>query len=90
MNNKDFHTELARMTGLTDSDTDRLLDGLIHVMKQHLAKGDSVQLNGFGFLEVKTKEQRILVHPKTKKRILTPPKMVVTFRPSKTLKEKCK
>ena len=39
-------------------------------------------------LEVKKREERISVHPATQVRTLIPPKLVVNFKQSNTLKDK--
>lgn len=90
MNNKELHAELARRTGFSQKEAVRIVGCLTEVIKAHLADSESVQFGRLGALEVKHKEQRVMVHPKTKKRLLVPPKMVVGFRPSKSMKDRCK
>ena len=63
---------------------------LIGVMEKIWQKGDSVSLSGFGVLEVKKKNERISVNPTTGIRMLVPPKLVLTYKPSSLLKEKLK
>ena len=43
-----------------------------------------------GSFEVKKKAERISINPSTKQRMLVPPKLVLTYRPSNTLKDKFK
>ena len=52
--------------------------------------GNSVSLQGFGMFEVRKKEQRLSVNPKTKQKMMVPPKLVLSFKSSNTYKEKLK
>ena len=47
-------------------------------------------ISGFGVLEVKMRNERLSVNPKTGQRFLVPPKIVPSFKPSNKLKDKFK
>ena len=49
---------------------------------------DSIAIPGFGVFESKKRLERINVHPATGKRMLLPPKIVMSFKPSALLKQK--
>ena len=85
MNNKEFTSELADRLGYTIKDTSVLSD-----MTQELEDGNAIAIQGFGSFEVKKKAERISINPSTKQRMLVPPKLVLTYRPSNTLKDKFK
>ena len=89
MNNKEFISELARKLGYTNKDTAQLLSSAIGVMTQELQEGKTIAIQGFGTFEVKKKE-RISVNPTTQQRMLIPPKLVLSYKPSTNLKEKFK
>ena len=57
---------------------------------QELQDGNTISLQGFGTFEVKKKLERISVNPVTQQRMLIPPKLVLAYKPSVTLKEKFK
>ena len=57
-------------------------------MKGIWQEGDSLSLSGFGVLEVKKKNERMSVNPATGIRMLVPPKLAVSFKPSPLLKER--
>jgi DNA-binding protein HU-beta len=59
-------------------------------MTQELQDGNSLLITDFGTFDVKKKMERISVNPTTKQRLLIPPKLVLSFRPSASLKEKIK
>ena len=90
MNNKDFISELSRRLGYTIKDTYELASSLLSGMTQELQEGNVVTIQGFGTFEVKKKAERITVNPTTKQRMLVPPKLVLTYRPSAQLKDKFK
>ena len=90
MNNKDFTSELSRRLGYTIKDTSELMSSLLSDMTQELQEGNVVTIQGFGTFEVKKKAERITVNPKSKQRMLVPPKLVLAYRPSGQLKEKFK
>ena len=90
MNNKEFISELARKLGYTNKETTQLLSSAIGVMTQELQEGKLIAIQGFGSFEVKKKMERISVNPSTQQRMLIPPKLVLNYKPSITLKEKFK
>jgi DNA-binding protein HU-beta/integration host factor subunit alpha len=49
-----------------------------------------VLIPAFGTFEVKKKLERIMVNPSTGQRMLVPPKLVLTFKPNGTWKERIK
>ena len=59
-------------------------------MSQELQDGNSVSIQGFGTFDVKKKMERISVNPVTHQRMLIPPKLVLSYKPSVSLKEKFK
>ncbi|MCD8183733.1 MAG: HU family DNA-binding protein [Bacteroides sp.] len=90
MNNKEFTSELSRRLGYTIKDASELVASLLSDMAQQLEKGNAISVQGFGTFEVKKKAERISVNPTTKQRMLVPPKLVLTYKPSTSLKDKFK
>lgn len=90
MNNKQFLTELSDRCQMSAEQAALQARNLIAVMENLWQDGDSVSLSGFGVLEVKKKNERISVNPTTGVRMLVPPKLVLTYKPSSLLKEKLK
>ena len=90
MNNKEFISELARKLGYTNKDTTQLVSSAIGVMTQELQEGKTIAIQGFGTFEVKKKLERISVNPTTQQRMLIPPKLVLSYKPSTNLKGKFK
>ena len=90
MNNKQFLTELSGKCQRSAEQAAQQIQTLIGVMENLWQNGDSVSLSGFGVLEVKKKNERVSVNPTTGVRMLVPPKLVLTYKPSSILKEKLK
>ena len=90
MNNKDFISELSSRLGRSSKDTADLVASLLAGMTYHLEDGNAVYIQSFGTFEVKKKIERISVNPVTKQRLLVPPKLVLSYKPSASLKDKFK
>ena len=90
MNNKEFTSELSERLGYTIKDTSELMNSLLSSMTQELEEGNVIAIQGFGSFEVKKKAERISINPASKQRMLVPPKLVLSYRPSNTLKDKFK
>ena len=90
MNNKEFTSELAERLGYTIKDTSELMNSLLSSMTQELEEGNVIAIQGFGSFEVKKKAERISINPASKQRMLVPPKLGLSYRPSNTLKDKFK
>ena len=90
MNNKEFINELSSRLGYSIQSTSKLVDTCVQIISGELCDGNMVSVQGFGNLEVKKKMERVMVSPITKKRMLVPPKLTVSFKPSLTLKDRLK
>ncbi len=90
MNNKEFITDLATRLDEKAKETQRLASIFSTVFAESLEEGDSLSLQGFGTFEVKKKLERIVTNPTNKQRMLVPPKLALSFKPSNILKDKIK
>lgn len=90
MNNKEFLAELSRRTGCKAADAQKKIYQLVDAMNVHFQEGDAVVVPNFGTFEVKKKLERIIVNPASGQRMLVPPKLVLSFKPSAAWKYKMK
>ncbi len=90
MNNKEFIADLATKLDEKAKETQRLASIFSTVFAESLEEGDSLSLQGFGTFEVKKKLERIVTNPTNKQRMLVPPKLALSFKPSNILKDKIK
>jgi DNA-binding protein HU-beta/integration host factor subunit alpha len=90
MNNKEFITELAKRTGYSADDTQKMVRTIIDAMSSEFENGEAVTVPGFGAFEIKKKLERVVINPGTQQKMLVPPKLVLNFRPVSGIKEKLK
>lgn len=90
MDNKQLQEILAKRMGRNNTDIAKLLEALVTTIKERCGELDSIAIPGFGTFEAKKKLERIVVNPGTGKRMLVPPKITLTFKPSALLKSKIK
>ena len=87
MNKTELVAAVAESAGLTKKDAERVVNASIDAITAALAKGEKVQISGFGTFESKTREARIGRNPHTKEAVEIPATRVPTFKPSKALKD---
>ncbi len=90
MDNKKLVETVAANLGRTTEDVGKLLDALSGVLKTRCGEMDSVVVPSFGTFEPKKRNEHVMVHPTTGRRMLVPPKVVLTFKISHVLKSKLK
>lgn len=90
MDNKQLNDTISKHMGRSSADVAKLLDALVATIKERCGELDSIAIPGFGTFEAKKKLERIVVNPGTGKRMLVPPKITLSFKPSALLKSKIK
>lgn len=90
MDNKQLQETLTKRMGRDNADISKLLEALVTTIKDRCGELDSIAIPGFGTFEAKKKLERIVVNPGTGKRMLVPPKITLSFKPSALLKSKIK
>lgn len=87
MNKLELTELVATNLNVTKVDAGKAVDAVLYSIEKALKKGDKVVLTGFGTFEVKTREARKGVHPKTGAVIDIPASKSVHFKEGKLLKE---
>ena len=87
MNKTDLISLTAENTGLTKKDTERVVNAMLDAITAAMARGEKVQLSGFGTFDIKDREKRIGSNPHTKESIEIPATRVPVFKPSKALRD---
>ncbi len=87
MNKAELISVVADKTALPKKDTEAVINAAIDVVIAALAKGEKVQLVGFGAFEVKERAARIGRNPKTRESIEIPASKAPVFKAGKALKE---
>ena len=88
MNKSDLIAAVAQAAGVQKKDAERVVNASLDIMTAAMAKGEKIQLSGFGTFEVKTRKDRMGRNPVTREAVKIPAKNAVTFKPSGNLKEK--
>ena len=78
----------AEHAGISKKDAERLINAAIDAASTALAKGEKVQLTGFGTFEVKQREAKIGRDPRTKESIQIPATKSPVFKPSTGLRDR--
>ena len=90
MDNKKLVETVASNMGRSPQDISKLIEAFAGVLRTRCGEMDSVIVPGFGAFEPKKRNERVIQHPQTGKRMLVPPKVVLGFKVSNVLKEKLK
>ena len=87
MNKTELIAAVAEKTGMTKKDAERAVSATLESISASLAKGERVQLSGFGIFEVKERGARVGRNPHTKETIQIPASRTPAFKASKALKD---
>ncbi len=87
MNKSELIAAIATKTGETKKDAEATLNAFVNVVSETLAKGDKVQLVGFGSFEVRKRAARKGRNPQTKEEIKIPASKAPVYKAGKALKD---
>jgi integration host factor subunit alpha len=74
--------------GLSRNESADLLESVLGLISESLARGENVKISSFGSFSVRQKGQRIGRNPKTGEEVPILPRKVLVFRPSQVLKSR--
>ncbi|MGI5846192.1 MAG: integration host factor subunit alpha [Alphaproteobacteria bacterium] len=86
----DFADNLSKATGLTMSQSYKLVDLVFSEIAESLIRGEEVKVEGLGSFKILEKSARIGRNPKTGVPAVITARRVVSFKPSAELKSKVK
>ena len=87
MNKRELIAAIADSAELTKKDSEAALNAFVKTVEEELAKGESVQLIGFGTFDVTQREARTGVNPRTGKKIKIKASKAPRFRAGASLKK---
>ncbi len=90
MNKSELIQAVVEKTGLTKKDSASAVDAMFDGISDILAKGDKVQLIGFGTFEVRSRQAREGRNPATGETMKIEASKVPAFKAGKALKDKVK
>ncbi len=88
MNKGELVAALAAKTELSKKDSEAALNALIDVIGETIAKGEKVQLIGFGTFESKSRPARVARNPRTGAEVKIAASKAPAFKAGKALKDK--
>ena len=87
MNKTDLISSVAEKSELTKKDAEKAVSALFASVEEALARGEKVQLVGFGTFEVRDRKARTGRNPQTGEEIQIPAAKVPAFKAGKSLKD---
>ncbi|GHN16002.1 HU family DNA-binding protein [Lactobacillus delbrueckii] len=90
MNKTELVSVVSEKTEFSKKESARIVDALFASIEEALAKGEKVQLIGFGTFEVRERAARKGRNPQTGAEIEIPASKVPAFKPGKALKDAVK
>lgn len=87
---KDLVDGVAKAAGLTKKQAAEAIDGVFEAITKSLKGGDAVLLTGFGKFDVRHRDSRPGINPKTLEKIQLPARTVPVFKAGKALKSAVK
>ncbi|MGH9452251.1 MAG: HU family DNA-binding protein [Terriglobia bacterium] len=81
----DIVIEVVERTGITKTRAEIAVETVFDSMKRALAKGDRIELRGFGVFNVRPRKTGIGRNPRTGEEVSIPPGKAVRFKPGKDL-----
>ena len=90
MTKKEIVTNIADRTDIKQIEVKKIVQMVLDMVVDSLAKGETVELRNFGIFKVKSRKARLGRNPKTGEGVEIPEKKVVAFKAGLTMKEKVK
>ena len=87
MNKAELTAAIVKKTQFTKKDAEKALSAVTDVIAEALAKGDKVQIVGFGSFEVRNRPARVARNPRTGEQIKIAASKAPVFKAGKGLKD---
>lgn len=88
MDNKSFIEELSRRADISRETVGMMIEALSSSIGKIASDRDSLIVPNFGSFETRLRAERVAVHPASGKRLLVPPRIVLSFKCSPALKQR--
>jgi len=87
MTKSDLISAVAEKTGFTKKDSEAAITATIDAITENLAKGEKIQIVGFGTFEVRQRAAREGINPQNGEKISIKATKAPAFKPGRSLKE---
>lgn len=88
MDNKAFIEELSRRLDISRDTVSMMIENLSSAIAKKGSEMEGLAVPNFGIFEPKLRQERIGVHPASGKKLLVPPRVVLSFKCSPALKQR--
>ena len=88
MNKTELISAVAKESGIKKSETESIIENLLGIIMAEVAKGEKVQITGFGSFERKERGERTIRNPRTGEDMKVPPSKSPSFSAGSIFKEK--
>ena len=88
MDNKTFIEELSRRLDISRETVASLTEAFSRSLGNSAGEMESLVIPNFGIFEPRMRQERIALHPASGKKLLVPPRIVLSFKCSPTLKQR--
>lgn len=78
---------IANKNNLSERKTSKLINSFLDEIINQLKNNQRVELRRFGIFKIKERKSRIIINPKTGKKINCPAKKIISFQLSKSIKK---
>ncbi len=80
-------SKVADKSGLSKKDSEKAVSAVVAAITEALSEGEKVSLIGFGTFEVRERQAKEGINPRTGEKIAIAARKVPAFKPGKALKE---
>ena len=87
MNKSEFISAIGNRTLKKDAEVKATVDAAFDILREQLAAGESVTIQGFGTFEVRERAATTARNPRTGESVEVPAKKVPAFKPARALKD---
>ena len=87
MTKADLINAIAEKAEFSKKDSEKALNAVISSITDALVSGDKVQIVGFGTFEVRQRDAKEAINPRTKEKIQIPAKKAPAFKAGEALKD---
>lgn len=85
MNKTELISAISSEASVSKKEAKVMLASLCTLIKEALKKGEEVKINGFGKFEVKKRNERVVINPATKQKMILPSVNKASFKASSDL-----
>jgi DNA-binding protein HU-beta len=84
----DIVSNIAKKTGVSKTKVEQVVNLVLNTMKEALARGERIELRGFGVFSVRPRKKGVGRNPRTGEKVPIPEGKAIRFKPGKQISPK--